>query len=784
MKCSKCKADNPNDKKFCSQCGAKLLCLCQQCGCEVLITDKFCGECGQTLDGTAQTEKKEQTFEEKLSAIQKYLPGGLTEKILAQKGRIEGERRQVTVLFADMENFTPLVERLGSEEAYALMDQVYEILIHKVHEFEGTVNEMTGDGIMALFGAPIALEDAPQRAIRSALAIHQEIARFSDHLQQQKDIPPIRMRIGIHTGPVVVGTLGNDLRVEFKAVGDTVNLAARLQQAAPACETWVSGETSQLVEGFFNFEPVGGKAFKGNAKQVQVFQVAESSLIRSRFDARAERGLTPMAGRARELELMADGFFDRVVNGRGQSFSIVGEAGVGKSRLIHEFKRSLKTNDIQTLEGQCLSFGGSSPYHPFLDLLRSVFSIQDNETKEQSKERISSVICKLQLNNSEFTEPLLQQLFSIKTDRFDQFSMSPESRKERIIESIKLIFLKISEDRPLIIFIEDLHWIDKSSEEALKYLLEAISGAKIMVVLTFRPEYSPNWANRSYHNQLNLNRLSNRECLSIITHLLGPGTMAPEVKKLVLDKTEGIPFFIEEFISTSIDLKLIEKKNDMIQLSGEKNTFAIPSTIQDIIMARVDLLPEPTRKVLQAASVIEREFTFDLIQKIADLSEQELSTHLSILKNHELVYERGVRPDVHFMFRHALTRDVVYGSILERKRKQLHEQVGSFMEDLYKGNLEAHAGFLAEHFYLCENFSKASEYLRLAEKVAVKKAAFPDAIFYSKKRVVCAERIPGVDPEKIIDARTSYSLNLSQLNHIYEAGRAVLPIIDLGNYSA
>jgi len=257
MRCPKCQVENPEVKKFCSQCGAKLILSCPKCGAEIAPGDKFCGECGHNLTLPSEPTRRELSFDEKLEKIQKYLPKGITEKILSQRHKIEGERRQVTVMFCDMEGFTSLSEKLGPEEMYGLMDQVYEILIHKVHDYDGTVNEMTGDGIMALFGAPIAVEDAPQRAIRSALAIHREINKFSDQLKSEKGIPSIRMRTGIHTGPVVVGTLGNDLRVDFKAVGDTVNLASRMEGLTDPGTTYVTEDTFKLTEGFFRFEWIG-----------------------------------------------------------------------------------------------------------------------------------------------------------------------------------------------------------------------------------------------------------------------------------------------------------------------------------------------------------------------------------------------------------------------------------------------------------------------------------------------------------------------------------------------
>ena len=291
-------------------------------------------------------------------------------------------------MFTDMEGFTPLVEKLGSEEAYSIMDQVYEILIHKVHNYEGTVNEMTGDGIMALFGAPIALEDAPQRAIRSGLAIHQEIARFSERMNKEKGIPPIRMRIGIHTGPVVVGTLGDDLRLEFTAIGDTVNLASRLQNLAGAGTVYVTGETFKLTEGLFRFESLGERQVKGRGEPVRVYQVIAPSSRRTRFDVSAERGLTPFVGREREVELLLDGL-GRAKEGRGQAFSIVSDAGVGKSRLLYEFRKAVANENVTFFEGRCLSYGrGGSAYHPIIDALKSSFGVREGDRDEEVKEKV------------------------------------------------------------------------------------------------------------------------------------------------------------------------------------------------------------------------------------------------------------------------------------------------------------------------------------------------------------------------------------------------------------
>ncbi|MBW1744133.1 MAG: AAA family ATPase [Deltaproteobacteria bacterium] len=457
MKCPKCQTGNPEGKKFCRECGAKLALSCPQCAAEIIPGDKFCGECGHDLTSPSEPAPKDLSFDEKLDKIQRYLPKGLTDKILSQRDKIEGERKQVTVMFCDMQGFTPLVEKLGSEEAYSVMDKVYEILIHKVHDYEGTVNEMTGDGIMALFGAPIALEDAPQRAIRSALAIHREMAKFSDKLKQETSaVPPLKMRVGINTGPVVVGTLGNDLRVEFKAVGDTVNLASRVEGLTEPGATFVTEDTFRLTEGFFRFEALGQKEIKGKKEPVIVYRVIAPSSRRTRFDVSAEGGLTPFVGRDRELELLLDGV-ERAKEGAGQAFSIIGQAGVGKSRFLYEFRKGISNEDITFLEGKCLSYSKGVPYHPIIDILKGNFDIAEKDTEEGIRNKVQRSLEALKAEEAT-TLPYLLELLGVKDSGIDGIQMSPEGRKERLVEAVKQIILKGAQIRPLVIAIEDLHW--------------------------------------------------------------------------------------------------------------------------------------------------------------------------------------------------------------------------------------------------------------------------------------------------------------------------------------
>ena len=779
MKCPKCQFEIPEGAKFCNECGSKLEIACSSCGKINSLSNKFCSECGHKIIIPAEQTPKELSFEEKLAKIQRYLPKDLTQKILAQRDKIEGERKQVTVMFCDMEGFTSLTEKLGSEEMYSIMDQVYEILIHKVHDYEGTVNELTGDGVMALFGAPIALEDAPQRAIRSALAIHQEINKFSDRIKQEKGIPTFKMRIGIHTGPVIVGTLGNDLRVEFKAVGDTVNLASRMEGLAEPGTTYVTEDTFKLTEGFFRFEALGEKKIKGKEEPAKIYQVIAPSTRRTKFDVSAERGLTPFVGRERELELLLDGF-ERAKAGKGQAFSIISEAGCGKSRLLYEFRKAVANEDVNFLEGKCLSYSRGVAYHPVIDILKSNFDIQEGEGDSEIREKVKIGLEIMKVDEAS-TLPYLLELLSVKDSGIDQISMSPEAKKDRINEAIKRIVLKGSEVRPLIIAFEDLHWIDKSSEDVVRSHLESIPGSKVLLIFTYRPEFVHTWGAKSYHNQLTLHRLSNRESLEMVTHILGTKEIEKALEELILEKTEGVPFFIEEFIKSLKDLKIIEKKESTYRLSKDIHQLAIPSTIQDVIMARVDSLPERAKEVLQAGSVIEREFSYPLINRITDLPEKELLSHLSVLKDSELLYERGIYPQSNYIFKHALTREVVYDSILTKRKKKLHEEIGNATEELYKPTLSEHYEVLAEHYFLSENYGKSAEYSRLASRKAEKAASLNDAIAHTKKRVTSLERLPQTDDmqKQIIDAKTALGLYIAQMTRFAEAKAVIDPIIDL-----
>ena len=758
MKCPKCHSDNPEGKKFCGQCGAKMERICPQCNASNPPQFKFCGECGHNLTGPTEKEMK--------------VPA------------LDSERKHATVLFSDLVGYTAMTERLDPEDVKEIMSRIFGEIAQVVTKYEGFIERFFGDEVMALFGVPKAHEDDPVRAIRAAREIHHVVEGLSPKYEAEIG-HPLAMHTGINTGLLVTGDeyIGKG---RHGLTGDTVNLASRLAKLAQAGETLVGQDTYRHAEGYFIFEQLEPKKVKGKGKPVRAYQVIAPSTPRTRFDVSAQRGLTPLVGRERELEQLQDGF-ERCKAGRGEAFSIVSEAGLGKSRLLYEFRKAVAKEEVTFLEGKCLSYSKGAAYQPVIDILKSTFDIMEGEGDSEVREKVIKGLKVLGADETS-TLPYLLELLSVKDSGIDRISMSPEGKKERIMEALKRIVLRGSEIRPLIMAIEDLHWIDNSSEDAFKELLNSLSGARIFVIFTYRTEYVPSWGVKSYHSQINLNRLSERESLSMLNHLLGTPDIDSALEELVTGKTEGAPFFIEEFIKSLKDLGIIEKR-DKYCLAKNVEDITIPSTIQDVIMARVDALPEGAKEVLQVGSVIEREFSYELIKYVMDLPEQKLLAHLSSLRDSELIYERGIIPQSTYIFKHALTQDVVYDSILIKKRKHLHEQVGDAIEELYTDSIHEHYEVVTEHYIASESYEKGAAYSSLAGNRAESSASFPDAIAYAKKRIACLEKFPKTEEtqKRIIDARTKLGYYYIRMDYFAEAKKPIDPIVDLArncNYNS
>lgn len=771
-------ARSPNANIF-EKNATKLELVCPHCNSKNPSRFSFCGECGNNLDNPSDPVSRTHSLQQDFEIIQRYLPEEITQKILSQKSGIQGERKQVTIMFCDMSEFTQITEKFGPDQTFYLIDELFDILVSKVNEYQGVVNELRGDGILAFFGAPTALEDAPQRAIRSALAIQREMTNFSDKIRLDKDIQPLQLRIGINTGPVVVGSVGNNLRTQYTAMGDTINIASRIESMADSGTIYVSEETFRLTEGFFRFEALGEREVKGKKEPVNVFRVLTPNNRRTRFDVSAERGLTSFLGREKELELLVDGF-QRTKRGAGQAFFIESDPGLGKSRLLYEFRKKMVNEEVVFLEGKCLSYSNSVPYHLIIDILKSAFNIHGQESDREKIRKIENSLGLL-LKSQKPNLPYLFELLSIKNEDAETIKISPEAIKDKILETLRQFVLKGSEHQPVILAFEDLHWMDKSSEAAINYILESIEGTRVLLIFTYRPEYKPTWRDKSYHNRIQLNRLSDSENLTMVRHILNKKKIDNKLEKLILEKTEGVPFYIEEFIQSLTALNIIEIKDNTYHLTKEICTLSIPSTIHDVIMSRVDSLPFEAKELLQLGSAIEREFSYALIKEVAKISERKLLWNLSLLKKAGLLYERGRVPRSSYIFKHALTREVVYDSILTRRRMLFHDEIGKAIEMLSKNNIDQYYAVLSRHFMLSENFVKGAEFSRLAGKEAQKRSSYSDAISFGKKCIVCLEKLPQSEAgeKSNIVARIAAANYCMGINHHYDAQQFVAPIMSM-----
>ena len=532
MKCLKCSTENPEGLTFCGRCGAKLEMICPNCNFTNPAEFRFCGKCGQDLY-SPELAPKRLSSDEVLAKIQRYLPRDVTQKILAQRDKIEGERKQVTVMFCDLEGSTSLTEKLGSEQMYSIMDKVYEILIHRVYDYEGTVNELTGDGIMALFGAPIALEDAPQRALRSALAIHQEINNFSDRTKQEKGIPPLKLRIGIHTGPVVMGTLGIDLRVELKAVGDTVNLASRMEGLAESGTTYVTDDTYKLTRDLFHFEALGEKEVKGKKRPVAVYKLlsAIQDVYRPRLGS--ERIIySEMVGRDNELHRLELQVM-KAINGQGSVVNIIGEAGIGKSRLVAELKKREVVQRVSLLEGRAISIGRNLSYYPMIDLLKQWARIRADDGEAAALGKLEAAVRSLFPEEVGEVLPFVATLMGMNLwGRYAERvkGIEGEALEKLILKNVRDLLIKASERTPLVIVTEDLHWADTSSIELMESLFRLTETQRILFINLFRPGF-PETGERIlktlkerlpvYHLEMVLEPLDRRTSEALVSNMLG-----------------------------------------------------------------------------------------------------------------------------------------------------------------------------------------------------------------------------------------------------------------------
>jgi class 3 adenylate cyclase/tetratricopeptide (TPR) repeat protein len=667
-----------------------------------------------------------------------YTPKHLADKILITRSALEGERKQVTVLFADVVGFTTLAEQLDPEIVHDLINRCFEGITAEVHRFEGTINQYTGDGVMALFGAPIAHEDSPRRAVHAALGIQRAIRGVAQALQAEPGLT-LQMRIGIHTGLVVVGKIGDDLRMDYTAVGDTTNLAARLQQMAQPGSVVISAATQQHVAGFFETGDLGEMPVKGRAP-VRAFEVFRPRGRRTRFDVAVERGLTPLVGRERELAMLRERFHE-VKAGRGQVVGIAGEAGLGKSRLVLEFRRALAQagETVTWLEGHCISFGQASPFLPLIELLRENFQIDEFDGEPEIIAKVERGMRRM--GELEAYIPAIRSLLSVDPGDAAFAVMDGPARRQHLFTALRALSLRGAQLRPLALVIEDLHWIDTSSEEFLNAILDTVAGVPLLLLVTYRIGYTPPFGSRSFYTTLTLHSFSEAETLAMAGHVLGTEQFPTELQTALMAKAEGVPLFIEEVTRTLLDLGVVQREDGVYRLVKGLSEVSVPDTIQEIIMARLDRLGDDGKRTVQLASVIGRQFLVRLLARVAGLSHR-LEGLLRELQALEIIYEQGLLPEPAYIFKHAVIQDVAYQSLLMQRRKALHRAVGEAIEALYQDRLEEHYAELAHHFTQGEVWEKALGYARQAGAKAAAHSANREAVAYMEQALAALQHLP------------------------------------------
>ncbi|MDO8475150.1 MAG: adenylate/guanylate cyclase domain-containing protein [Candidatus Rokubacteria bacterium] len=752
MICPACRHDNPERAKFCLECGQRLAAACPQCGTELPPAAKFCLECGHQLGAAEAAPASSPTvpppgadFQARLAS---YTPKHLAEKILTSRSALEGERRQVTVLFTDVAGFTPLAEKLDPEDVHRIMDRCFEVITAEVHRFEGTINQYTGDGVMALFGAPIAHEDGPRRAVHAALGIQRALRDYGEELKAQGG-PELQMRIGINTGLVVVGRIGDDLRMDYTAVGDTTNLAARMQQVARPGSVVVTEATHRVISSFFETLDLSEVSVKGHAP-VRAWEVLRPRLRRSRFEASVERGLTPLVGRVHEVATLLERFTE-VKAGRGQVVFISGDAGIGKSRLLLEFRRRMAEagEAVTWLEGQCISFGQSIPFLPLLDQLRENFSIEEFDGEPEIIAKVEHGMRRM--GQLEAYIPYVRYLLSVDPGDPAVAAMDAPARRKGVLEAMRALALRGASIRPIVFVFEDLHWIDASTEEYLNSLMGSVAGAPIMVLMTYRVGYNPPFGSRSFYTTLALHTLSEAEALDMAGLVLGTDQFPVELKAALLDKAEGVPLFVEEVAKTLLDLGVLRRENGGLRMVKGVGEVSVPETIHDIIMARLDRLGDDGKRTVQLASVIGRQFLKRLLERIAGLT-GKLEGLLQELKALEIIYEQGLLPEPAYIFKHAVIQDVAYSSLLKERRRELHRAVGGAIEELYPDRLADHYQELAHHFVSGEDWPKAFEFLVRSGDRAKDAFANQSALdAYAKALDISGRVSPPLAPKRIME---------------------------------
>jgi class 3 adenylate cyclase/energy-coupling factor transporter ATP-binding protein EcfA2 len=642
-----------------------------------------------------------------------YTPRTRPAPIAAATNMLPGEMKQVSVLFCDIVNSTPLTERLGPEAMRDLVSAFLETSLAEVHRYGGTAPQFTGDGFLALFGAPVTHEDHVRRALLAAVAIRQAFSE-DDETGPLKRLN-LRVRIGIHSGPVIFGSIGDRLPMDHTVIGDTANIAARLQQAADPGTILLSDATRLLAQDFARVEPVGPLVLKGKAEPIVAYRPLDVSHRRPGLRESAPARASAFVNRESELAILSN-LLRQVESGRGQMIGIAGEPGIGKSRLLAEFHRQIGPGRVFWVGGRCLSYGTQIPYLLALDLLRSNWGIGEADTPEAITDKVRSGLDAVGMDADQ-DGPVLLHLLEINNRDGSPALSNPEAVKEKAFEILRQLCIKASLGRPLVLVLEDLHWVDKLSEEFLGVLAQNVRDARILLLATYRPGYRPAWIDKSYAGQIPLQPLSRHDSIHMVRSMVRAERLVELVTDEIVTKADGNPFFLEE-----LALHAGEARN-------LRSDLMVPNTIHEVVMARIDRLAEGTKQLLQIASVIGREFSLRLLRAVWE-GAGSLEILLRELSHLEFVYERVETEGTIYIFRHALTQETAYGSLLERHRRAYHGVVGGALEELYRDRTGEVAELLAFHFGRSDEAEKSVDYAILAAEKSQRRWGNNEALTY------------------------------------------------------